>query len=659
MQHSPVERTTPRLLPAVLIPFDNPSLKRLATDLLSNPDDDSGYVICIRDRTENCQMIFKIDASSDGKSSVPFDVIFAGECFDAVSAQGLKLCSMDKLDLALEGAVIYGNLLEYKAGIRLKVVKSWKVAKNNGRVIDTWLLRRPALASMDENRYWRSIPADSQASLSTPQTPKLIRYDTPTSLPQGKRSHASTILADPLFLAKRLKQETTATEKLEPPKLTKKQRKALRAQRQRDRISALNDTTSLSLDIASTSKPKFTAGPLSAASAASVTGGYSSVTSTRPTLTPNGADSRGNISFLKLKRTPEQTALGMSSPDSISLLEGLLPMTAGLKRDYKYVALEETAMMDQGTLINVIGIVKSVSEPSLASHGQQLTCSIKILDPSVFSLEDSTWNDSDAFSVNCFTTKYKHWLPRPEVNDIVILRDVKIGTKFNDRSCAVGYYDKLQWAVYKKETGEIDHNRGDAPLFEGLGPNGLGVRFSPFHNAQPQEIDYCSKLSTWWRAILEKRQAELGTIHQIGEETPEHSMVPSTRRVHKLIRDVDHKFLDGYFDYHTNSMLPTTRKNDQAIPMRSKLWPSSLAETVLKIKMWDDALPIGRTMEQGRIYRMKNVRMIIGRSGGLEAKICERKISEPLDDSGHTDFDVHLQGFFERKELWKSDGKVA
>lgn len=88
-------------------------------------------------------------------------------------------------------------------------------------------------------------------------------------------------------------------------------------------------------------------------------------------------------------------------------------------------------------------------------------------------------------------------------------------------------------------------------------------------------------------------------------------------------------------------------KNDEVIPMCSKFWPSSLAETVLKIKMWDAALPIGRTMERGKIYRMKNVRMIIGRSGGLEAKICEPKISEPLDDEGHTDFDMHLQKFLE------------
>ncbi|KAK0192509.1 hypothetical protein F5146DRAFT_1222632 [Armillaria mellea] len=636
------------------MPFDDPSLKRFAADLLRNPDDGSGYVSgtvsMVWDRTDKCQMIFKIDASSDAKISVPFDVIFAGECFNAVSVQGLKLCSMDKLDLALEGAVIDGNLLEYKVGIRLKVVKSWKVAKNNGRVIDTWLLRRPVIASKDENCYsGRSVSSYSQVDLPTPQ---LIRYDAPTPLPQGKR--ALSVLADTPVLAKRLKQETTISEKLKPPKLTKKQRKTLRAQQQRDRIFALNGTTSLSPDIAPTSKPKFKAGPISTTSAASITGRDSSV-STSPTLTSTVADSRE-----------------MFPPASIPLPDVRLPMTAGL--DFgctQYVALGETSVMTQGQLINVIGIVKFVSEPSLVSHGQQLICNLKILDPSISSPEDGTWNDSDAFSVNCFTTKYKHWLPRPEVNDIVILRDVKI-SKFNDRSYAVGYYDRFQWAVYKKETGEIDHNRGDTPLYEGLGPNGLGVRFSPFHNAQPQEIDYCSKLSTWWRAILEKRQAELGTIYQIGYETPEHVMVPS-RRVHKLIRDADHKVSDGYFDCIVEVLAKSDNgnnspyelyvtdytRNDQVIPMHSKLWPSSLAETVLKIKMWDAALQTGRMMEQGRIYRMKNVRMIIGRSGGLEAKLCERKISGPLVDEGETNSDVDLQMFLKRKELWKSGDKVT
>ncbi|KAK0238269.1 hypothetical protein EDD85DRAFT_790306 [Armillaria nabsnona] len=589
MQHSPVERTTLRTFPAGLILFDDPSLKRFATDLLSSPDDPSGYVSgtvsMVWDRKDNCQMIFKIDASSDSKSSVPFDVIFAGECFDAVSAQGLKLCSMDKLDLALEGAVIDRNILEYKAGVRMKVVKSWKVAKNNGRVIDTWLLRR--------HKNCCSVPLDPQTDLSTP-------------------------------------------------------------------------------------RPKFTADPVSAASAASVTGGNSSVTSTRPILTSTVADSRGNISFLKPKRTPEQmsTALGISSPDSISLLDDRLTMTAELNFGYtQYVALGETAMMVQDTLINVIGIVKSVSEPSLASNGRELFCTIKILDPSLCSPEDSTWNDSDAFNINCFTKKYKHWLPRREVNDIVIFRDIKVV------QCSI--------TMYKKETGEIDHNRGDAPLYEGLGLNGLGVQFSPFHNAQPQEIDYCSKLSTWWRAILEKRQAELGTIHQIGEETPEHGMVPSTRRVHKLIRDADHKVLSksdngSYYELYVTDYT----KNDEVIPMRSKFWPSSLAETMLKIKMWDAALPLGRTMEQGRIYRMKNVRMILGRSGGLEAKIgktlthlmyvdrsrerveatqncdfewrtwnCSKFLSRWM--MRVTDFDIHLQKFLERKELWKSGGEVA
>ncbi|KAK0489616.1 hypothetical protein EDD18DRAFT_1359502 [Armillaria luteobubalina] len=475
--------------------------------------------------TNRCRFVFIIDASTDTKSSVPFDVIL--------------------WESALMPSLRRGST-------------------NSGRFIDTWLPQRLVLVPKDEN---------SRVDLPTLLwTPMRIRYDVPTPPPQGKCSHASAVLDDKPVLTKRLKQETPVTEKLQPPKLTKKPKKALRAQRHRNRISTLNDTTSLSPNIAPTSKPKFTADPVNAAeSAASITGRNSSVTSTRPTLASTEAHSRG-----------------MSSPGPIPLLDGSLIMTSGLNFGRtQYVALEKTSMMAHGKLINVIGIVKSVSGPSLTSHGQQLTCTLKILDSSISSPEDSIGRDSDAI-----------------VNDVIILRDVKLENT-----------EKLRYST-------------TVPV--------------------PYDI-------------------------MIGEDTLGYAIVPSTRRVHKLIRDVDRKVFNGYFDCIVEVLSKSDNgddspyelyvtdytKNDQVIPMRSKFWPSSLAERVLKIAMWDAALPIGRTMEQGRIYRMKNIRMIIGRSGGLEAKICERKISEPLDDKGHTDFDVHLQKFLERKKLWKSDGKVA
>ncbi|KAK0482197.1 hypothetical protein IW261DRAFT_1677831 [Armillaria novae-zelandiae] len=253
--------------------FDHLSLKRFAADLLSNPDNDSGYVSgtisMVWNRTDRCRFIFKIDASNDAKSSVPFDVIFA-----AVSAQGLKLCPTDKLDLGLKGI-------------------SWKVAMNSGRFFDTGLPRRPMSAHKDENRYWRSTK-DSQVDVSTPRwTPTLIRHDAPIHFPQRKRSHAVAILADtPVLIF---------------------------------------------------------------------------------------------------------SALGMSSSDSIppALQDSRFSMTARLNFSRtQYVALKETSMMAHGKLINVIGIVKFVSEPFLVSHGEHLTCTIKILDPSISSLEDRACNEA-------------------------------------------------------------------------------------------------------------------------------------------------------------------------------------------------------------------------------------------------------------------------
>ncbi|KAK0454072.1 uncharacterized protein EV420DRAFT_1645303 [Desarmillaria tabescens] len=575
----------------------------------------------------------------------------------SVSTQGVELSPTDKLSFALNGVMIHGDRSEYNASICLKVVESRKDVKNEGRIIDTWL-QRPALASIDENRYWRSDTSDSLVDLpSTPKTPQLIRYDTSSPLPPGKRSHALNVSTDTPVLAKRFKYDTA---------------KALRSSG--DRSSTLNDiASSFSDNIVPTSEAKFTANPTSAGSA---TMNHSrTVFSSTPT-TFIEACSRGNTApSLNPKDTPEQAFAesGKSSRDSVSLLKGPLAMIAGLDLyNAQYVALKETTVLDQGTQINIIGVVNSVSEPFLVSHSRNLFCPIQILDPSVCSADDSTLNGSTAFNVNCFTTKYKCWLPRPEVNDIVILRNVKTA-KFDNRPSTVGYPDKLQWVVYKPETNEIVHSRGDAPLSESLAPNGMGVRFSHFYNPQPQEIEYCSKLSTWWNAILDKRRAELGTIHQIGGETPGRGIVSSsTRRVHKLIRDVDHIVFQGYFDCVVEVLSKSDSagnspyelyvtdytKNDRVIPMHSQLWPESLAETVLKIKMWDQARPMGRTMEQGGIYRIKNVRMIVGRSGGLEAKMFEPKIFGLLDESDAS-FDVYLQEFLERKECWKIDNEAA
>ncbi|KAG7448663.1 uncharacterized protein BT62DRAFT_1074219 [Guyanagaster necrorhizus] len=283
---------------------------------------------------------------------------------------------------------------------------------------------------------------------------------------------------------------------------------------------------------------------------------------------------------------------GESLPDTIS---PPLAMVVGL--DFgcnQYMAVKEANTMYPSVQTNIIGVVKSASEPSLTSCGDW-TCSIKILDPSLFSSEDSSPSGLNAF---------------------VLRRNTSAGFPSFFMTSRLGGTTAIP------ETEEIIHNRGDVPLSACLARNGIGVRFPLFHNTQPQETDYCSKLFTWWGAILEKgrERFELGSIHQIDEGTRGLD-ISVTRRVHRLIGDLYELYVTDY------------TKNDQVIPMHSELWSSSLAESVLKIKMWDHVRPMGKTIERGRTYRIKN-------------------ISELDEDDASSD--VHPQEFLERKKRWKT-----
>ncbi len=194
--------------------FDDLSLQRFPADL-QNDSDDYGYVSgCVfmtwPDNGRKKKMLLKIRTSPDSASYTCFEVVLAAECWAAFSVQGLELGAKDELSLDLKGVTIFtdvdksrasGSLpirLEYTTGIRMKVIKSHRAEKWNGRVLDTWLWNRegflssatpPECSSLSAvspstNTHWDTFgtPA-SQADLpSTPQvsTIKVLRQRSDT-----------------------------------------------------------------------------------------------------------------------------------------------------------------------------------------------------------------------------------------------------------------------------------------------------------------------------------------------------------------------------------------------------------------------------------------------------------------------------------------------
>ncbi|KAK0497057.1 hypothetical protein EDD18DRAFT_1253386 [Armillaria luteobubalina] len=651
--------------------FDITSLQRFPSDL-HNDSDDFGYISgCVfmtwPSNGRKKKILFKICTSPDSTSYACFEVVLAAECLAAFLLQGLELGAKDELSLDLEGGTIFTDVdkprasgalpirLEYSTGIRMKVIKSHRAEQWNGRVLDTWLWDPDSL-SANVRRDTFGTPA-SQADLpSTPQTPKLIKSDSPTPLAGRKRPRASTVSTDTPIPPKKLKPDIFVEdiEQKEPRKLTKKEKKALRAQQRNNRLaSGVHDETQ--------SPPRNDASRDSSSKSESSSNaiGVVPVESDNSKAVSLGLTSAANTNVSREELL--ESEIPIKAP-----IEGPLAMTAGLySGDTRYTALKQAT---KGTK-NIIGVVCSVDGPSKKPF-RDWSCSMTMIDPSVCSHKDGSLTHPHKYSVNCFTKAYEQWLPHPEVNDVVILRGVKL-TEFNGSPSAIGYHDSLQWAVYKPETRKMDHNRGSAPLSVRLGQDGTGAVFSPFHDARPQEIAYCSKLAAWWRAVLEKRREELGTVHQIGGGVPEKEIFSAgSKRQHRLICDAGPSVPpNGYFDCTVEVLygyaseaanqpydiyVTDYTKNEQLTPVQYKWCPSTaLAETVLRIQLWDGARELGTSMQTGVIYSMKNVRMRVSKGGYLEAKIQEAKI-QPLDEK-EAEHNVHLREFLERKTRWQSN----
>lgn len=80
------------------------------------------------------------------------------------------------------------------------------------------------------------------------------------------------------------------------------------------------------------------------------------------------------------------------------------------------------------------------------------------------------------------------------------------------------------------------------PREEGLA-DGFGVTFSPFYEPKEGELQYCLKLSNWWRQLQNIEQSD--SIKYAVVTLPK----PSSHRVHRLISEAGPLVPpDGYFD---------------------------------------------------------------------------------------------------------------
>ncbi|KAJ6537084.1 hypothetical protein B0H19DRAFT_1182481 [Mycena capillaripes] len=324
---------------------------------------------------------------------------------------------------------------------------------------------------------------------------------------------------------------------------------------------------------------------------------------------------------------------------------------------YGFTLLSE--LKPGGKIYSAIGVIAHIKEAS-KTRTNEWSRSLRIVDPS--NCEESlyvTRPGTEGLLINCFTKKYKEWLPTSREGSVIILRGIKATTN-SGVTVANGYHDKMQWAVYDPTTRQINHgDLGSAPQCERLdGGYGMLVRspdwpriaghggswlFTPFYPGEDSDLPYCVALDDWWRGVSEKRLAAMGNVHQVGGDSASISWGGASRRKHQLVSETK---LEQYFDctvrvIHGHSNRPTYRlyvtdgtRLDGGYPCHVDSCPISLAEYLLPIEMWDEAGLIGPKMLTGEYYMLNNVRIKQNRYGYAEGKLVENKIQKlELDDA--------------------------
>ncbi|KAF8798203.1 hypothetical protein BYT27DRAFT_7123725 [Phlegmacium glaucopus] len=283
---------------------------------------------------------------------------------------------------------------------------------------------------------------------------------------------------------------------------------------------------------------------------------------------------------------------------------------------------------------------------------------------------DPSHHDAKGWKINCFTKKYKEWLPHPEWWHVLVLRNVKV-VSFQDALTGTGYSNKLTWAAFSPSTNSIYHGQlTGVPREEGLADGGFGVSFSPFYQPKEREVRYCLELSDWWRKVQKIEQSE--SIKDTVD--PVHNALYA-RRVHRLISEAGPSMPpNGYFDCTVevlkgfpcfngvhNLYVTDYTRNDQMRGVQSSWCPTSLSDFVLQMEMWDGAAEVARTMQEGDYYLIKNARMRANPAGYLEGKVAQSKMVQLEEKDAQTN--KHLQTLLERKKVWaakqQSDTEIA
>ncbi|KAI6005825.1 hypothetical protein EDD15DRAFT_2191207 [Pisolithus albus] len=618
------------------------SRKRSPRDLLHFGRDDSGYVegmIYMTWRPTNGTRRFDLEVSEDGSLS-RFAVSFSGRSFPLV--QTLPFRPRDRICLALKGVEVEARkesnaphllplTLRYTNNIAIKYLSGI----NEGKIINTWQEHAPVDDWYNPGPMRRVsdvIMDDASASAMPPPLLGFRNVDRSTIQPledqvQPSDSRASNRHRDSASSANRV--DGAKLTPLDKQKLKRKSRKAHASRISAHAAHDISKHTNLNGGVG-----KHIAFPQRPHLASSV----HTNSEVNDKITPAIPEDKGSVQPMSGTKLRTDTRAGESG-----LSIGNAFRTEMIYRPWQGDLFTPLNALRRGhEMINVIGVVLQANAPRRTSSNEW-SRSFTVVDPSIAS---GNGLSAVGVGVTCFQKTYVEWLPQM--------------SEFNGVLKAIGYADKLRWAVYDSATNNARPvNRGQAPEEEAIG-NGLGYVFTPFWKPSKDgvELQYCRTLLTWWKGL---RGTEKEVIRA------QRAMRPS--KEHRLLSEASPEVVpDGFFNCTVEILHKFTNdcgsctvyvtdytSNPHTYPLKPAWCPPGLCDLIFPIEMWDAAKEVVHLMNVGEYWYLYNVRARLGRGGYLEGKMQEASKVTQLKETQLDKF-PHLRALLKRKQSFSEGG---
>ncbi|OOQ84938.1 hypothetical protein PEBR_28340 [Penicillium brasilianum] len=274
-------------------------------------------------------------------------------------------------------------------------------------------------------------------------------------------------------------------------------------------------------------------------------------------------------------------------------------------------------------------------------------------------------------------------LPNAQLNDVVLLRKIRINM-FNDKPTGVAsQHDLVQWAIFRSEpdpssspsitTGPVPFPLKSLEKQAALMLLDKTATGTPATMGQPARQEAVPQPSQVVQASMTTANKKSGLPLELIQDVQPGPFVQILGQVVKTKTYDSEKCIMYLTDYTSNGSLMDIKKDDEDemgtegdtydyLSRRMKNWPGPWGKMTIQVTLWEPHATFARThVKDGQLVLLTYTRIKHGYNGGIEAAVHQDKqFSNKIHLQIISNDDHRARDLMERrKEYWRIHGKPS